>query len=138
MPRCRAGAPLIAVVDDDESICRAISSLVRSTGYRCAAFGSAEAFLDSGVLSGTACILLDIRMPGMGGLDLQWTLVTMGCAVPIIYVTATKDALLRERAFRQGASAFLGKPFDAEELLRAIARVLDGSDAEDSGASAEA
>lgn len=122
-----AAAPLIAVVDDDQAMCHAISSLVRSTGYRCAAFPSAEAFLASGIICETNCILLDVHMRGMDGLDLHSALGCRYCPAPVIYVTATRDGVLRERAVRQGAAAFLEKPFDGEELLREIGKALGGS-----------
>jgi FixJ family two-component response regulator len=117
---------LIAVVDDEHGICHAVSSLLRSAGYRCVAFGSAEAFLESGRLADTDCLLLDVRMPGMDGTDLHLRLKQMLCHIPVIYVTAALDARLRERAFRQGAIAFLPKPFDDEELLSAIHAALNG------------
>jgi len=118
------GNALIAAVDDDEAVRSAISSLVRSVGYRCISFGSAEDFLVSAGLSVTDCALLDIRMQGMDGLDLQRALAEMKCEIPIIYVTASSDAQLRERAFRQGAIAFLVKPFGDEDLLDAINQAL--------------
>lgn len=121
------GAAQIAVIDDDHGICHAISSLVRSAGYRCATFGSAEAFLASGRLGDTDCITLDIRMPGMDGLDLQLILSQMNCDIPTVYVTATVDSAARERAIRQRAVAFLAKPFDDEDLLNAIDDALNGS-----------
>ena len=117
---------LIAAVDDDEAVRSAISSLVRSVGYRCVGFDSAEDFLESGGLSDTDCALLDIRMPGMNGLDLQSMLGEMKCKIPVIYVTASPDTELRERAFRQGAIAFLVKPFGDEDLLDAIDHALCG------------
>jgi FixJ family two-component response regulator len=117
---------VISVVDDDDAVCDAISSLVRSAGYRCVAFGSAEAFLKSGRLGDTECILLDIRMLGMSGLDLQLALCEMNCEIPVIYVTAASDNASRARAFRQGAAAFIVKPFGDEDLLNAIHHALSG------------
>ena len=117
---------LIAAVDDDEAVRSAISSLLRSVGYRCIGFGSAEAFLEFGGLTETDCALFDIRMPGMDGLDLQITLAERKCKIPVIYVTASPDAELRARAFRQGAIAFLTKPFGEEDLLDAIDHALCG------------
>ena len=120
------GNALIAAVDDDEAVRSAISSLLRSVGYRCIGFDSAEAFLDSEDFTDTDCALLDIRMPGMNGLDLQSTLGEMKCKIPVIYVTASPDAELLKQAFRQGAVAFLVKPFGDEDLLDAIDQALCG------------
>jgi FixJ family two-component response regulator len=111
---------LIAVVDDNDAVQHAISSLVRSAGYDCVAFGSAEGLLKSGDLCRTDCILLDIHMPGIDGLDLQLRLNEMNRRIPVIYQTAVPDGALRERAFCQGAVSFLTKPFHDEELLNAI------------------
>lgn len=124
------GAPhgaLVAVIDDDAAVCEAISSLLRSAGYRCATFDSAAVFLASGRLSEIDCILLDISMPGMSGLDLHLALTRMMHPAPVIYVTATHDRGLRERALSQGAAAFLAKTFEAEQLLDAIHLVLNHS-----------
>jgi FixJ family two-component response regulator len=118
---------LIGVVDDDESVRDALSSLVRAAGYRCALFPSAEAFLDSGQLDKTDCALLDVRMPGMNGLELQARLRQMGSSIPVIFITAHIDDQLRDRALRDGASAFFGKPFNDEALLSSIRTALDGS-----------
>lgn len=118
---------LVAVVDDDAAVRVAISSLLRSAGYRCATFDSAEVFLASCRVSEIDCVLLDIRMPGMSGLDLHLALTQMDHPAPVIYVTATHDGRLRERALSQGAAAFLAKTFDGEHLLNAIRLVLNGS-----------
>ena len=107
MRASRNDGALIAAVDDDEGVRAAISSLIRSVGYRCVTFASAEALLESGRLSDTDCMLLDIRMPGMNGLELQLILDEMNREIPIIYVTATSDGAMRERAFNQGAAAFI-------------------------------
>ena len=124
---CAKCGALVAVVDDDPAVCEAISSLLRSAGYRCATFDSAEVFLASGRASEIDCILLDIRMPGMSGLDLHLALTQMNHPAPVIYVTATRDGGLRERALSQGAAAFLAKTFDDEHLLNAIHLVLNSS-----------
>ena len=118
---------LVAVVDDDAAVRVAISSLLRSAGYRCATFDSAEGFLASGCMSEIDCVLLDIRMPGMSGLDLHLALTQMNHPAPVIYVTATHDGGLRERALSQGAAAFLAKTFDDEHLLNTIRLVLNSS-----------
>src|ERR1700676_70864 len=113
----QAKVSLIGVVDDDESVRDALSSLIRSAGYRCAVFPSAEAFLDSGQLGETDCALLDVRMPGLSGLQLQARLREIRSSLPVIFVTAQADEELRKRALRNGAAAFLGKPFNDEALL---------------------
>jgi FixJ family two-component response regulator len=118
---------LVAVVDDDAAVRVAISSLLRSAGYRCATFDSAEVFLASGCVREIDCVLLDICMPGMSGLDLHLTLTQMNQSAPVLYVTASHDSGLRERALSQGATAFLTKTFDDEHLLNTIHRVLNGS-----------
>jgi FixJ family two-component response regulator len=116
---------LVVVVDDDHGVCCAISSLVRSAGYRCASFPSAEAFLESATIRDIGCLVLDVWLPGMNGLALQRALEEMCCDVPIIYVTATADCTLGEGALRRGAVAFLDKPFDGGVLLHAIGNALD-------------
>jgi FixJ family two-component response regulator len=121
-----ASAALIAIVDDDCAGRASIGSLLRSAGYCCIAYESAEAFLESGGMD-AHCLLLDVRMPGMNGLDLQLILKEMSCEIPIVYLTASTDTALRERAFRQGANGFLGKPFVEEDLLNAIRIALSGS-----------
>jgi FixJ family two-component response regulator len=126
MRRSRGRGVLVAVVDDNDAVRHAISSLVRSAGYDCVAFGSAEGLLKFGDLCKTDCILLDIRMPGIDGLDLHLRLHEMNRRIPVIYQTAVPDDVLRERAFRQGAVAFLTKPFHDEELLSAIHDSLHG------------
>ena len=117
-------SPLISIVDDDESMRASLDNLMRSVGYRAQAFPSAEAFLSSGQMDGTACLILDVRMPGMNGLDLQDHLVASGAGVPIIFVTSHIDDDLRARALDAGAVTFLYKPFDENELLDTIDSVL--------------
>jgi FixJ family two-component response regulator len=118
---------LIGVVDDDESVRDALSSLIRSAGYRCALFPSAQDFLDSGRLDETDCALLDVRMPGLNGLELQTKLRQSGSSIPVIFVTAQPDEQIRERALRDGAIAFFGKPFNDEALLASIRTALNSS-----------
>ena len=104
-----------------------MSSLLRSAGYRCAIFDSAETFLASGSLRDVRCMLLDVRMPGMSGLDLHQMLRRMSCDIPVIYVSAAHDVGSRERALAQGAVAFLTKAFGHDDLLNAIRAALNGS-----------
>ena len=110
---------LIGVIDDDEFMRDALSRLLRSAGYKCAAFSSSQEFLDSGPAE-TDCLLLDIQMPGLSGLELQAKLREMDRGVPVIFVTAKVDNEARARALRQGAAAFFTKPFNDDALLGAI------------------
>jgi FixJ family two-component response regulator len=112
-------------VDDDESVRDALSSLIRSAGYRCIAFPSAEEFLDSPDMYNTDCTVLDNRMPGLSGLELQLRLREMNYPIPIIFVTAHADDLVRTQALQQGAVAFLGKPCSEEALLGAIRSAIE-------------
>src|SRR5918999_1442933 len=116
--------PLIAVVDDDAAIREAVQSLLRSMGFRAAAFASAQDFLQSGRLQGTACLIVDVRMPRMSGLELQQQLTTAQCPIPIIFITAHGDDETHTRALRAGAVDFLNKPFGDEVLLRAVQAAL--------------
>jgi FixJ family two-component response regulator len=117
--------PLIAVVDDDEAIREAIQSLIRSVGLRAAVFASAEDFLHAGQRQATACLIVDVRMPRMSGIELQRQLATANYPMPIIFITAHGDA--ETRALRAGAVAFLDKPFSDEVLLRAVQAALPSS-----------
>jgi CheY-like chemotaxis protein len=119
--------PLIAVVDDDASMRGALRRLLRSVGFRAAEFASAEEFLQAGQLQDTACVIVDVRMPRMSGLELQQHLATIQCPVPLIFITAHGDDEVRARALRAGAVAFLDKPFREEVLLRAIQSALQAS-----------
>lgn len=118
---------LIAVVDDDEAICEATESLIRSVGLRAAVFASAEDFLRSSQLQDIACVIVDVRMPGMSGLELQRQLAAAHYAIPIIFITAHGDAETRAQALRAGAVDFLDKPFSAEVLLQAVQAALQSS-----------
>jgi len=115
---------LISVVDDDESIRRTTVFLIESFGFRAAAFESAEEFLKSGLLPNTSCLIVDVQMPGMGGLQLQSKLAAAGSHTPVIFITAYDDKESRQRAMQGGAVAFLGKPFDDEELFQTIRSAL--------------
>jgi len=116
--------PLVAIVDDDELFRRSIERLIRSAGFRVATFGSAEDFLERGDLDGTTCAVLDMKLPGMNGLDLQQRLITRPRAMPIVFVSAHDEAVMRANAFRAGAIAFLKKPFDNSTLLDALSRSI--------------
>ena len=111
---------LISIVDDEESIREAIESLLRSVGFRTQTFASAEQFLQSDQIETTACLILDVRMPGMSGLELQRQLMATQYRIPIVFVTAHGDEEARARALQEGAVEFLLKPFSEEALLNAI------------------
>jgi FixJ family two-component response regulator len=115
---------LISVVDDDESVRRTTTVLIESLGFRAAAFESAESFLSSGHLRDTTCLIVDVQMPGMNGLQLQTHLAAAGCGIPIIFMTAYESKDSRQRAMQAGAAAFLGKPFSDEQLLQTIRSAL--------------
>jgi FixJ family two-component response regulator len=117
-------APLVSVVDDDESVRDAIKNVLRSAGLRAETYASAEDFLDTGHPENSDCVILDIRMPGMNGLQLQRRLTDDGYAIPTIFVTAYADESSRQQAVKAGASAFLLKPFDPNGLLRSVQSVL--------------
>jgi FixJ family two-component response regulator len=116
--------PLIAVVDDDAAIRDAVQSLLRAVGLRAAVFASAEDFLQAAQRQATACLIVDVRMPRMSGLELQRQLATAHGPIPIIFITAHGDEATRARALREGAVAFLDKPFSDEVLLRAVQAAL--------------
>lgn len=115
---------LIIVVDDDPSIAKALVSLMESLGYAAAGFTSAEEFLNSARVGQTACLILDVRMPGMGGLELQQRLAAQGDHTPIIFITAHGGHEISAEALRRGAVAFLRKPFSQESLLEAMRSAL--------------
>ena len=114
----------IFVVDDDVSMRQAIKGLLKSAGYHAEVFASAEEVLNSGRLSGTACLILDVRMPGMSGIELQDRLIASGRMVPIIFITAHADEEERARILERGAVGCLQKPFTDDALLDAIAKAI--------------
>ena len=119
-----AKPPLVSVVDDDESVREALPDLLREFGFAVEAFSSAEAFLESGAVSRTKCLVLDIRMPGMSGLDLQRELVQRRQPIPIVFITAHGDETLRPRLIAGGAVDCLLKPFSETALLEAVNAAL--------------
>jgi FixJ family two-component response regulator len=119
--------PLISIVDDDEPIRDAINELVSSLGYETVKFASAEEFLNSNRLDRTSCLITDVRMPGLSGIDLQRHLIGQGRTVPIIFVTALTDERTRTRALSAGAIGFLGKPFDERCLIECLDTALNGA-----------
>jgi FixJ family two-component response regulator len=110
----------VYVIDDDESIRRALKRLLRSMGYHAVTFESAEDFMEATSCRGEGCLVLDIRLPGMTGLDLQEKLASSGAKSPVIFMTAHDNPHWQERAKKAGAVAYLRKPFDEQSLLGAI------------------
>jgi FixJ family two-component response regulator len=115
---------LVSVVDDNESVRESLPDLLRYSGYDVEAFASAEAFLESGVVTETNCLILDVGLPGMSGPDLQLELTRRGLKVPIVFITAQGDKSLRPRLLGRGAAACLFKPFSDSELLDAVTVAL--------------
>jgi FixJ family two-component response regulator len=116
---------LVAILDDDDSMRTALQGLLKSAGMPAQAFASAEEFLKSGQQHETACLIADIRMPGMSGLELQAQLNAEHCRIPTIFITAHGDAKMRLQALRAGAVEFLSKPFDDEVLLESVRAALE-------------
>ena len=114
------GVPLISIVDDDDSIRNSLDNLIRSVGFHAQGFSSAEAFLSSNQAQDTACLILDMRLPGMNGLDLQRQIVAANWRIPIIFITSHADGDAEARALDAGAVDYLYKPFREEQLLNAI------------------
>jgi len=111
---------MVAVVEDDESYRAAVQRLLKSAGLPVRSFASAEDFLKSGQQQETGCLIADIQMPGMSGLDLQAKLNAEHCPIPIIFITAHGDEEMRLQAMRAGAVKFLAKPFDGAVLLESV------------------
>lgn len=116
---------LVAIVDDDDSMRSALLGLLKVLGLEARAFASGEEFLKSGQQHQTACLITDIRMPGMSGLELQAKLNAERCRIPTIFITAHGDAKMRMQALRAGAVEFLAKPFDDEALLTSVRAALE-------------
>jgi FixJ family two-component response regulator len=118
-------AKLVAIVDDDDLMRGALQGLLKAVGLPARAFASAEEFLGSGQYRETACLIADIRMPGMSGLELQAKLNAEHCRIPTIFITAHGDAKMRMQALRAGAVEFMAKPFDDEVLLESVRAALE-------------
>ena len=121
-----SSSQLVAIVDDDQSVQRAIKDLMESAGLLARCFGSAEEFLEWDQRNQASCLIADIRMPGMSGLDLQARLKAEGSPIPIIFVTAHGDVKMKKQAMNAGAVEFLTKPFDDELLLEKVRPRLEG------------
>ena len=112
--------PLVAIIDDDPSVRKALTRLLTAGSFEVDTFASAQDFLATGLQRAPACLILDIHLGGMSGLDLQEHLVALGAAVPAIFITAHDDAATRARAAQAGAAGYLRKPFDQHALFQAI------------------
>jgi len=122
-----ATPPLITVVDDDESVRESLPDLLREFGFEAQTFSSAEEFLASKSVADTSCLVLDLAMPGMTGPDLQRELTLRDQKVPIVFITAHRDAAVRLRLIAQGAVDCLFKPFEPTDLLNALNTALRAS-----------
>jgi FixJ family two-component response regulator len=116
---------MVALIEDDESYRLAVQRLLKSAGLAVQSFSSAEAFLDSGQQHEIGCLITDIKMPGLSGLELQHKLCCDHCRIPTIFITAHGDGKMRLQAMRGGAVKFFVKPFDGEDLLEAVREALN-------------
>jgi FixJ family two-component response regulator len=116
--------PIVVSVDDDRRVLDSIAMLMESAGYTPQSFTAAEAFLQSPALASAACVTADVRMPGVDGLELQRRIRLVRPELPVIFISAHGDDAVRDRALRDGATAFFGKPFDCAALLTAITKTL--------------
>ena len=114
----------VFVVDDDASVRRGVERLLRSAGHQVKTFASAREFVDHASVAGRCCLVLDVRMPGVSGLDLQEKLTAIERDVPVIFITGNGDIPMVVRAMKAGAVDFLAKPFDDDDLLKAVAQAL--------------
>ena len=119
-----ADAPVVAIIDDDESLRRSVRNLLTSVGFRVETFSSAESFLESAHRGNTGCLVVDLRMGGMSGIDLLTHLAAVDARIPAIILTAHGDDEVRRRSLAAGAVAFLGKPFHGDALLDVVRRTM--------------
>jgi FixJ family two-component response regulator len=124
--------PVISIVDDDESVREATTGLIRSLGYVAAPFASAEEFLQSDRVRDTSCLISDVQMSGLSGVDLQDRLNAAGHRVPIIFITAFPEERIRSRVLKGGACGFLAKPFSDDSLFECLDMALKSHDGESS------
>ena len=115
---------MISIIDDDESVRAATRNLVRSLGFTAFTFASAEDFLQSPRASDSSCVITDVQMPGLSGVELQSRLLAQGQRTPIIFITAFPDKSIEARAMKAGAICFLSKPFDGSTLIKCLDRAL--------------
>jgi FixJ family two-component response regulator len=121
--------PLIAIIDDDESVRRSLTRLMRSRGFAACAFASAEAFMQSAVVHGASCLVSDVHMPGMSGLELQAWMTAKDLRIPVVFITAFHDLRIQGKALEAGAVCFLKKPFNSKDLIECVERALRSSPA---------
>jgi FixJ family two-component response regulator len=121
----RQNAPAIVVIDDDTSVRRALQRLLQSAGFTVETFATAREFLNANYWAQTACLVLDIHLPGMSGFELQEYLAVSGVPIPIVFITALDDVSTRERVNSAGAAGYLRKPFDQDTLIEAISRAIE-------------
>jgi FixJ family two-component response regulator len=126
-------APMISIVDDDGVVREATADLVSSLGYHTQTFASGEAFLETGQLQQTSCLITDLQMPGLTGLELQSRLLDGGHRIPVIFITAFPTTGVRQQAMNAGAVAFLTKPFEETSLIQSIEAALGQIDSKESG-----
>ena len=119
--------PMIAIVDDDESVRDATETLLRSLGYRTSTFASADEFLKSEQVHDTSCLITDVQMLGLNGIDLQDRLIAQGHRIPIIFITGYPEQRARARAMKAGAIAFIPKPYNVEHLIGCLDKALHAS-----------
>jgi FixJ family two-component response regulator len=119
--------PMISIVDDDKAVRDATKALIRSLGYRAATFSSAEEFLGSNQLQETSCLISDVHMPGLNGIELQDRLAAGGHRIPIIFISAFPDDRVRDRAMRSGAISFMSKPYSEANLIVCLDRALNAA-----------
>jgi len=115
---------MISIIDDDDAVREATKGLVRSLGYRVSTFSSAEEFLQSDRVNDTSCLITDLHMPGLSGIELQNRLIADGHSMPIIFITAFPDDGVRTRAMKAGAICFMSKPFSDDHLIGCLDRAL--------------
>src|SRR5271157_5113722 len=125
MPQSRESDAIIAIVDDDPSVREGLSSLIRSAGLRVETFASAQEFLDRPVAEAPSCLVLDLQLPGLSGLDLQKKMAEAGLEIPIVFLTGHGNIPASVQAMKAGAVEFLTKPFDEQDLLRAIQEAIE-------------
>ena len=121
-------APMISIIDDDPFVRAATDGLVRSLGYRATTFASAEDYLQSDRMNDTSCVITDVQMPGLSGVELQSLLIARGNCTPMIFITAFPEEKVRRRALEAGAIGFLSKPFNDEELIEHLQTALRSHD----------
>ena len=119
--------PVVSIIDDDASVRMATNRLVRSLGYVAHAFSSADEFLRSSHVNDTSCVIADVQMPGMSGVELQSLLLAQGRRMPIIFITAFPEESTRARALEAGAICFLTKPFDGPTLIKYLAAAIEST-----------